>query len=67
MVYDQPADQVTECDYKFRCPSGADDRADDLIIICFLVGDLLPSGQKFLDHIGEILRQCLSHFGTCVF
>ena len=61
MIHNKPADQITERDHKLRRPSGADDRPDNFIIICLLIGYLLSAGQKFLDHIGKVFWKCFAH------
>ncbi len=66
-VYDQHLYQLGQHDDKFLRAPQFHDRIDDCLIIRFLVEDLRLLGDQLLDHIGIILRQRLTHLGSCVF
>ena len=60
MVYRQPLDQFTHGNNKFLCPSDADNRAYDRIIVRFFIRHILFLCDQLLDHICKICGQCFS-------
>ena len=58
----QALDQVTHGDDEVVCAAGRDDRVDDLVYISRFVRLVARLVKQFLDDIGELLRQGLTHF-----
>ena len=67
MVDHQPLDQVAQRDDKFLRPANADDGVDDLVIICLFILHLRLLCDQFLNDIGKVFGQRLSHLGPGVF
>ena len=67
VVDHQPLDEFRDGDNELLCPANADNRGNDLIIVGFLVPHFRFLRDQFLDHIGKIFRQRLSHLGPGIF
>ena len=67
MIYHQPLNERAERHNELRRPVNADDRVDDLVIICLFVGDFLLLRDQLFYNIGEILGQSFPHLGTRIF
>ena len=55
-------DQIAHSHNEFLSTINADDRIDDLIVVCLFIQDIFSLVKKFLYDIGEVFRQCLSDF-----
>ena len=66
MIHHEALDQLCHSDDKRLCPSDIQNRLDNCLIVSFLVRELRLFRDELFDHIGIILRQCLSDLGSCV-
>ena len=66
MVDDKTLDQMAERDDTLLCPSDADDRVEDRLVVRFLGVARFAFRQQLFQDVIEALRQGLAHLGTRV-
>ena len=66
MIHNKTLDQIAHSHNEFLSTINADDRIDDLIVVCLFIQDIFSLVKKFFYDIGEVFRQCLSDFWPCI-
>ena len=62
MIHNKTLNQIAHSHNEFLSTINADDRIDDLIVVCLFIQDIFSLVKKFFYDIGEVFRQCLSDF-----
>ncbi len=66
MIDREAGDQLRQSCNKLVRPVNPDDRIDNRLIVCLLVGDIIPLRDQFFNHVGKVRGKHLMNLAPCI-